>query len=392
MMRAIIIHYGEIGLKKANVDYFLKKLRRHIKVKLEKAFKSTFNVKHTLGRFLVELPSDFSSDDEKIAHDILRKIFGIKNFMFVFGGSLDIPKLGGQIYDNLPDLDIVETFRVRCKRSQVLPYKSIDAERKLGAELLSRDIGKKVQMKGADLVVYVEFFNDFGWFAYEKHPGQAGLSSNSGGKLICMMSAGIDSPVAAYKMMKRGARVIFVNFHAYPITDKSEMDQCKELVETLSDYQFDTQLYQIPFGDFQMAIKDSEAIPEKIRTVLYRRMMLRVSERIARKEEANGLITGDNFGQVASQTPENMFAIHEASSIPLFQPLIAYDKEEIIKISRAIGTFEISKLSCEDSCSVFMPKHPELKANVFDTLKCEENLQIDEWVEKLFKDAEVIFF
>ncbi|MBT7736111.1 tRNA 4-thiouridine(8) synthase ThiI [Candidatus Peregrinibacteria bacterium] len=392
MNRAIIIHYGEIGLKKANVDYFLKKLRRHVKTKLEKAFSRTFDLKHTLGRFLIDLDDGFSLEDEEKAGNILGKIFGIKNYMFVFGGSLDIKELGEQIWSRLPNLNDVETFRVKCKRSQVLPYKSVDAERQVGAELLERGIDKKVKMKEPDLIVNIEFFNNFAWFTFKKHPGQAGLSANSGGKLVCIMSSGIDSPVAAYKMMKRGARVIFVNFHAYPITDKSEMDQCKNLVEVLSDYQFDTKLYQVPFGDFQLAIKGVKTIPDKIRTVLYRRMMLRVAEKISKKEEAKGVITGDNYGQVASQTAENMFVIHEASNIPLFQPLIAYDKEEIIEVAQRIGTFEISKLSCEDSCSVFMPKHPELKANVFDTIRFEEELDVEEWSEKLLKGAETIFF
>ena len=392
MTRAIIVHYGEIGLKKGNVDYFLKKLRLHLKVKLEKAFSDTFPIKYTLGRFLIELPEGFSFEDEKKAVVVLSKIFGIKNFMFVYGGSLDIKELGKQIWDNKPDLSDFKTFRVTCKRSQLLPFSSADAERDLGAELLDNGIDMAVKLKGADLIFNVEYFNNCGWFCYKKYQGAAGLSANSGGKLVCLMSSGIDSPVAAYKMMKRGARVIFVNFHAYPHTDRSESDQCKQLVEILSDYQFDTKLYSVPFGDVQVALRDAKSVPEKMRTIMYRRMMIRVAEAISRKENAKGLLTGDNFGQVASQTSENMFVIHEASSIPVYQPLIAYDKEEIIKVAEQIGTFDVSKLSCEDSCSVFMPKHPELKANVYDTLICEEDLPIEDWIEKLLNDSEVIYF
>jgi len=392
MRRAIIVHYGEIGLKKGNVDYFLKKLRLHLKVKLEKTFSETFSIKHTLARFLIELSEDFSIEDEEKAVAVLSKIFGIKNFMFVYGGSLEIKKLGKQIWNNKPDLSDFNSFRVTCKRSQLLPFKSAEAERDLGAELLDYGIDMAVKLKGADFIVNVEYFNDYGWFCYKKYQGAAGLSANTGGKLVCLMSSGIDSPVAAYKMMKRGARVIFVNFHAYPHTDRSESDQCKQLVEILSDYQFDTKLYSVPFGDVQLALRDAKSVPEKMRTIMYRRMMIRVAESISRKESAKGLLTGDNFGQVASQTSENMFVIHEASNIPVYQPLIAYDKEEIIKVAEQIGTFNVSKLSCEDSCSVFMPKHPELKANVYDTLKYEEDLPIEEWIEKLLKDSEVIYF
>jgi thiamine biosynthesis protein ThiI len=381
MKRFILIHYGEIGLKKANKDYFVKKLRRALKVRLEKRFRKTFSVLHVLGRFLVSLPERF--DEEKYA-EVIEKIFGIKNFMFVYVGEIDLEKLGKQIwrkYDAKRFVD-AETFCVRVKRSMVLPFKSIEAERELGAILIKNGIDKKVKLKDPDLRVDVEFFNNNGYFAFKKYLGRGGLSPNSQGKLVALISAGIDSPVAAYKMMRRGARVIFVHFHGYPYTDKDEMNQVKELVEILSEYQFDTKLYLIPFGKIQKKIATNLDVPAKVRTVLYRRLMLRIAERIAKKEKAKGLITGDNFGQVASQTPENMFAIHEASSIPVFQPLIGYDKEEIIGIARKIGTYEISKLPCKDSCSMFMPRHPELKANVYDLKRYEEGLPVEEWIEK----------
>ncbi len=388
MKRFLLIHYGEIGLKKGNADYFIGKLRNRIKVKLEKKFRITFDVKHTLRRFMIELPEDFVESEYV---KIVDRIFGIKNYKFVFEGVSDVFELAKQIWGKLPELD-AETFRVKVKRSMKMDRSSIESEREIGAVLLRNGIDLKVKMKGADLVVDVEFLNEHGYFSYKTYMGAGGMSANSQGKLISLISAGIDSPVASYQMMRRGARVIFAHFHGYPYTGQDEMEQVKELVEILSDYQFDTKLYMLPFGQVQKAISLVPEIPDKVRTVLYRRMMLKIAEVISRKEKANGLITGDSFGQVASQTPENMFTIDNAVNIPVYRPLIAYDKEEIISVSEKIATFGISKLPCKESCTIFAPEHPELKANVFDVEKCEEYLDIGMWVQKVLEEAEIIIF
>lgn len=390
MKRSLIIHYGEIGLKGANQEYFVKKLRRALKMRLEKRFRKTFTIKYTLGRLLVDLPKSFN--EEKYA-EILKKIFGIKNFKFVHVGSLKIKKVGEQIWENMPKFrERPVNFRVKVKRSMKMGKKSFEMERDIGASVIKNGIDMKVKLKNPEFTIDVEFFNNHGYFSYKTYGGQGGMSCNSQGKLVSLISAGIDSPVASFQMMKRGARVIFVHFHGYPYTDKEEMEQTKEIVEILSKYQFDTKLYLIPFGKLQKAIATNLNIPAKPRTVLYRRMMLRIAEAIAKKDRAKGLITGDNFGQVASQTPENMFAIHDASTIPIFQPLIGYDKEDIIQLSEKIGTFPISKLPCKDSCSMFMPKHPELKANIYDMKRYEEILPISDWTEKALKESEIIIF
>ncbi len=384
MKRSLIIHYGEIGLKGANKDYFVKKLKKAVKTRLEKRFRKVFDVKYTLGRILVDLPDRFV--EEKYA-EVLGRIFGIKNFKFTYVGNVKIEKLAEQIWKKMPKFEKrPENFRVKVKRSMELPYKSIDAEREIGALLLDKGLDLKVKLKDSDFIVDVELFNNNGYFSYCTYRGHGGFPSNSQGKLVSLISSGIDSPVASFSMMRRGARVIFVHFHGYPYTDKEEMNQTKEIVEILSKYQFDTKLYLIPFGKIQKAIAVNKDIPAKPRTVLYRRMMLRIAEAIAKKEKAKGLITGDNYGQVASQTPGNMFAIHDASKIPVFQPLIGFDKEDIIKIAEKIGTFEISKLPCKDSCSMFMPKHPELKANIHDLRIYEEKLPLDDWVKQSLVD------
>ena len=388
MKRCLLIHYGEIGLKMANKDYFVGKLRQRIKLKFEKKFRTTFSIKHTLGRLIVPLEDDYKEEEYAA---ILSRVFGIKNFKFTYVLSSDIEELGKEILSLLPEVK-PSSFRVKVKRSMVMPMQSVQMERELGAILLRGGFEVPVKMKNAEFVVDVEFFNEKAFVSFKKYDGVGGLSGNSQGKLVSLISAGIDSPVASYKMMKRGARIIFVHFHGYPYTDKDEMEQVKDLVEILGDFQFATKLYMVPYGAIQRAIATTLEIPAKVRTVLYRRTMLRIAEKIAHKERAKGLVTGDSLGQVASQTPENLFAVHDASTIPLFQPLIAFDKEEVIEIAEKIGTFEISKLPCKDTCTMFMPKHPELKANVYDIRDYEKSLPLDEWVEKALKDSELITF
>ncbi len=389
MKRFLLIHYSEIGLKKGNIRYFAEKLTKRIKEKLEGEFKVNFSVRHILGRIIVILPNDFS--EEKYS-DVVGKISGIKNFKFVFKGSTNLKKLSKEIYKNLPKKGRGKTFCVRAKRSMLLPYSSVYAEAEIGSLLMDFGLKMKVKLKNPDFVVDVEFFSDYGFFSFKKYAGDGGMPPNSQGKLISLLSAGIDSPVAAFRMMRRGARIIFVHFHALPYTDEEEISHVKEIVRILGDYQFSTKLYLVPFGQIQKKISTNLNVSGKYRVVLYRRMMVRIAEKIAKKEKAKGIVTGDSFGQVASQTPENMFVIHEATTIPVYQPLIGYDKDEIIKISEKIGTFEISKLPCKDTCRMFTPEHPILKANVFDVHKYEKSLPIEKWTEEALKKAEIVNF
>jgi thiamine biosynthesis protein ThiI len=392
MKRFILVHYGEIGLKGSNLQYFVKKLQKMIREKLQKKFKKTFNPRHILGRFMIPLVGKF---EEKDYIEVLKRIPGLHNFQFVYEGGIELEKLGKDIWKNLGKLakdESLKTFVVRVKRAQALPHSSCDFEAKLGAVLLQNGIEKKVKLKNADLEINVECFNEHGYFSYKKYNGLSGMPSNSGSKLVCMISGGIDSPVAAYRMIRRGARVIFVHFSGYPYTDAEEVEHVKELVDILSGYQFYTKLYIVPFGKIQKKIATTLEIPGKLRVVLYRRMMLRISEVISKKNAARGIVTGDSYGQVASQTPENMFAIHEASKIPLYQPLISYDKEDIIKIAEEIGTFEISKLPCKDTCSMFSPKHPELKATAKDAQAAEKHLDVEGLVAAAVEETEVVTY
>ncbi|MBI4975364.1 tRNA 4-thiouridine(8) synthase ThiI [Candidatus Peregrinibacteria bacterium] len=393
MKKFILIHYSEIGLKKGNKDYFVEKLLVKIRLRLKTKFNHQFKVIHTLSRILIFLDKDYSKIENLNYLNVLKIIFGIKNIQFVYSGSVNLKTLGKQIFTNFTKeifgYDNPKTFCVRVKRSMAFKYTSSDAEMELGGILLDLGISMKVKLKSPDITINVEFFNDRGYFSYFKYEGAGGMPPSSQGKLVSLISSGIDSPVASYSMMKRGVKIIFVHFHGYPYTGKDEMEQVCDLVKILSGYQDGAKLYFVPYGKIQKAIASNLHVPGKIRTVLYRRTMLRIAEKIAYKEKAKGLVTGDNFGQVASQTPENLFAIHDVSTIPLYQPLISFDKENIVRESSKIGTYDISKLPCKESCVMFMPKHPELKANIRDVNEYEKSLPIDRLINEALANYDV---
>lgn len=392
MKRYILIHYGEIGLKGENLQYFVKKLRNYIKIKLAKKFRDNFSLHYMLGRFLLSLPDDF--DESKIAN-VLWKIPGIRNFKFVFAGSLDLTILEKEILLNLSDeFSQIQnlSFCVRAKRSMDIGVSSVEAEKRIGAFLLENRSNLKVNLSNPEYTVDIEFFNNQGFFSFKKYQGMGGLPSGSQGKLVSLVSSGFDSPVAAFQMMRRGAKVIFVNFHSYPFSDMDEINQVKELCGILAEYQPETKLFLVPFGDIQKKIATNLEVPAKYRVILYRRIMLKIAQEIAKRNKAKGLITGDNYGQVASQTPDNIFTIDEAVDFPVYRPLISFDKEDIIKISEKIGTYDISKLPCQDSCSMFTPKHPELNGNPFEARKYEEQFPVDMWIKEALLKSEIILF
>ncbi|MBU1151847.1 tRNA 4-thiouridine(8) synthase ThiI [Patescibacteria group bacterium] len=389
LAKYLIVHYHELGLKGNNKDFFVKKLVKTLRDRLNSEFSLTHSVKHSIGR--IYIPLEEGVDEEAYAR-VVGRIFGIRYFGFYFAGDLDVEKLGAQIFENLPDLDAVATFRVKCKRSQLYPLNSSQVERELGAILLRTGIDKKVKMEAADLVVQVEIFNEMAFFSFKRYEGAGGLPVASGGRLLSLISTGIDSPVASYLMMRRGAKVYFVHFHSYPYTDEVEVENVKKLVKILCDFGVSAKLYLIPLTKIQETIAKTLEIPAKYRVVLYRRMMIRLSEMVARKVKAKGLITGDSFGQVASQTTENMYAIREAASLPIYSPLIAFDKEDVVNVAEKIGTFEISRLPCKDTCAMFSPKHPVLDANPYDVRELEKFLDIDGLLVEAYEGVEILDF
>jgi thiamine biosynthesis protein ThiI len=262
-----------------------------------------------------------------------------------------------------------ESFRIETQRGdKTFPMTSPEINRRLGAAVKAKS-GARVDLENAAFTVTVEILPRDAFFGFNKISGAGGLPVGASGRLVALISGGIDSPVAAYRMMQRGCRLIFVHFHSAPFQDRTSQDKVRQLLGVLTRHQFASRLYLVPFGEIQRQIVAAVARP--LRVVLYRRMMLRIAEAIARKEKAKALVTGESLGQVASQTLDNMAVIQQATRQPILRPLVGMDKQEIIDQARRIGTFEISSIPDQDCCQLFVPKHPATKAR-FDEVEEDE--------------------
>jgi thiamine biosynthesis protein ThiI len=242
-----------------------------------------------------------------------------------------------------------------------------------------------VDLSKPELTITVEILPKEAFFGFDKIPGAGGLPVGASGRVVSLISGGIDSPVAAYRMMQRGCRLIFVHFHSAPYLDKTSQEKVRMLVSTLTRHQYLARLYLVPFGEIQRQIVAAVARP--LRVVLYRRMMLRIAEALARAEKAQALVTGESLGQVASQTLENMAVIQQAATLPILRPLVGMDKQEIIDQARRIGTFDTSSIPDQDCCQLFVPKHPATKARFADIEQDESKFAVNDLVTYGVKNA-----
>jgi tRNA uracil 4-sulfurtransferase len=254
------------------------------------------------------------------------------------------------------------SFKIEARRgTKDFPMNSQQLNVELGAFI--HDLtGAPVRLNGPELTCYVELVGQHAYLYFEKIAGGGGLPARSGGRVMCLLSGGIDSPVAAYRLMRRGCQTSYVHFHSFPHTTAESQEKVRRIIQVLSRYQLESRLYMVPFAELQREIV--AFAPPALRVVLYRRFMVRIAEVIATKEKAAALVTGDSLGQVASQTLNNLRVVSAAASLPIFRPLIGDDKEEIIRVARAIGTYEISILPDQDCCTMFVPKHPETMARL----------------------------
>jgi len=386
-----IIHYHEIALKGRNRDFFERKLIKNIRRSLVIA--GRFKVERDYGRILV-IPGQEA--DLNLAQEMLAKVFGLAYFTpgYISHVDLDLGKkiikpLGEEILPLILE-NTFSSFKVDVKRSnKEFVLKSPEIERELGGYLkehLTED--KKVKLKEPELTVYLEITHKYILFYFDKIPGQGGLPAGTGGRAVCLLSSGFDSPVAAWKMAKRGVRVDFIHFHSYPYTNKASQANVKKLVKILNQYQYEGRLFNSAFGKFQKKVV--ALAPGELRVVLYRRLMLRVAERLAKKLGAKALITGDSLGQVASQTLENIQVISQAVNLPILRPLIGEDKQEIINLADQIGTHQISSQPYEDCCSMFVPQHPETKAKLEEVEAVEKTMEVEKLVTEIFKGIEAV--
>jgi thiamine biosynthesis protein ThiI len=282
------------------------------------------------------------------------------------------------------------SFRIQTKRGdKTFPLTSPEINAAVGAAVKDK-AGSRVDLDAPDLTISIEILPQAAFFGFGKIPGAGGLPVGVSGRLVCLISGGIDSPVAACRMMRRGCRLSFVHFHSSPYLDKTSQEKVKELVKLLTRYQFSSRLYLVPFGEIQRQIVATVARP--LRVVLYRRMMIRIAEAIASQEKGKGLVTGESLGQVASQTLENLAVIENTASLPILRPLVGMDKQEIIDQARKIGTFEISTIPDQDCCQLFVPRHPATKARLSDVEQAESHLDLPVLVDLGTEGAEVVEF
>lgn len=395
IMKYIIIHYAEIALKGNNRRFFEDVLQSNIaKALKEEGVK--FLLKKISGRFVVQLEQ---SDECERAGKILKNVVGIAYFSYAIRTSREIEAIKDAALSLLlslsasskQNLDTFDTFRISTVRSDKKFLLTSQKVNEIVGEYIIKNSNKKVNLKNFDVEIFIEItHNDVFLYTY-KERCIGGLPVGASGKVVSLISGGIDSPVASFYAMKRGCKVIFIHFHSFPYTGIESIEKVKKIVKILNKFQFKSKIYFVPFADLQMEIFTKTAGDlGRFRVVLYRRFMLRIANKISEIENGNAIITGDSIGQVASQTLENIKAINEVSKLPVLRPLITFDKEEIINKAKEIGTYEISILPHCDTCTRFMPRHPATKANIEIVKKIEENLDIEKLIANAMTNAEIL--
>ena len=379
-MQSVIIHYQEIALKGRNRPWFVERLVSNIRAAT--ADLGVARVRALMGR--IELQHE-SADDWARVRERLARLPGIANFSRAKRTRCDIDAIADTMLGDLTDLP-VESFRVSAQRADKrFPMTSPQIERELGGRIKSVR-GWRVDLDHPELTVRVEILNTEAYCYVRKEPGAGGLPSGVSGRVACLMSGGIDSPVAAYRMIKRGCRVRLIHFHSYPILSHASLDKVAELADLLTRHQLETRLYAVAFGEIQRQVV--LAVPPPLRVVVYRRLMLRIGERIARASKSVALVTGEAVGQVASQTLDNMAVIDSVSLMPVLRPLVGMDKEEIVREARRLGTYDVSIVPDEDCCTLFTPKHPATRARMRKVEEAESALDLDALVEEAATTAE----
>jgi tRNA uracil 4-sulfurtransferase len=378
-MDSVLIRYHEIALKKGNRQYFTELLKRNLLAAVKDL--GPKEIRSLPARLLLTFKKDIDAD---ITIQRIRTVFGVANFSLVERTARDIAALRTRILESLNGTHF-ESFRIETQRGdKTFPLTSPEINRQLGAAVKEKS-GARVDLMNAEFTVTVEILPRDAFFGFNKIAGAGGLPVGASGRLIALISGGIDSPVAAYRMMQRGCRVIFVHFHSAPYQDNTSQEKVRQLITTLTRHQFLSRLYLVPFGEIQRQIVASVARP--LRVILYRRMMLRIAEAIARKEKAKALVTGESLGQVASQTLDNMVVVQQAARLPILRPLVGMDKQEIIDQARRIGTFDISAIPDQDCCQLFVPKHPATKARFADVEHDETKFAVNELVHYGIENA-----
>ncbi len=363
-----LIHYHEINLKKNNRGWFEARLLQHIQALLQDLPHG--GVKRLAGRMLIPLTPESPLGEVRRR---LARLFGVANFAIATEVAADVEEIKDALRQLIPGCRF-QSFKIDSRRgTKDFPLNSQQLNVHLGA-FVQAITGTKVLLENPDLVIFVEIAAGRAFIYFEKIRGGGGLPAGTAGRVLCLISGGIDSPVAAYRMMRRGCRVVFIHFHSFPHTTRESQEKVRRILQTLSHFQLECKLHLVPFAEVQREIV--AFAPPPLRVILYRRLMIQIAEAIAIKEKAAALVTGDSLGQVASQTLENLRTVSAAARLPIFRPLIGHDKEEIIEIARDIGTYQTSILPDQDCCTMFVPRHPETMSSIEQAERAEAALDI----------------
>ncbi len=386
MREIFLLKLGEIVLKGANKRQFEDKLRQNVRRRV-KAY-GNFDVYLMQSTVYVE-PMDDDADVDG-AWDACHTIFGLVRLCRCRACEKDIDKIYDTIEEYLgDDLDCAATFKVESKRSDKrFPLNSIEISQEIGGRLAEAHPNCKVDVRKPEYTVYVEVRDLAAYVHGPAEPGAGGLPTGVGGRAMCLLSGGIDSPVAAYMMAKRGVEVECVHFFSYPYTSQLAKDKVMELARLVTRYCGRMTVNIVGFTQIQEAIRDN--CPEEFFTLIMRRFMMEISQRIGKEDGCGALITGENLGQVASQTMQAMQVTGAVVDIPVFMPLIGMDKEEIVTIARKIGTMETSVLPYEDCCTVFTPKHPKTKPTIGQLINAERKLDREALIAQALETVEKI--
>ena len=378
MKEIILIKNGELALKGLNRGSFEDVLIKNLKRRLSGVIK--FEIAKAQSTIMVE-PLEEDADMDAAA-EAVSKVFGIAGYSRAAAVDKDMQKIlkAAEVFLK-DDLESVSTFKVESKRSdKKFPLKSPEISRQVGGYLLKKYPNLTVDVHDPDLVVTVEVRDKYAFVHGKQERGAGGMPVGTAGKAAIMISGGIDSPVAAYTMAKRGLVLKGIHFASPPYTSQRAEQKVHELMQEVAEYAGRMDLFVVPFTEIQEHIKDD--CPEDLFTIIMRRMMMRCAERIAREQDCGALITGESLGQVASQTLGALQCTDAVAGMPVFRPLIGMDKDEIVRISRDIGTFETSIEPYEDCCTVFTPKHPRLRPDIKAIEEAEKAMDIDALIDR----------
>lgn len=385
--RITLVHYHEIGLKGHNRSVFEKRLQRNLEFLLPK--ESIASIRRISGRICIKYREDIDYSEVCTIADHIRSLPGVARVSSGYTCERELEQIYQLAEFAVQDSGDFESFKVKARRNHTdFPIDSMQLNQLVGAHLCEKYPDKTVKMKDPDLTVAVEVVQNSVYVYARSTPGVGGLPVGSSGSVMCLLSSGIDSPVALWRMAKRGAICFGVHFSGRPQTASTSEYLVDDIAHELEKRGCIARVFVVPFGDYQRII--ASVVPPELRVIIYRRLMMKVAQALSKQVRAKALVTGESLGQVASQTLDNIYVTDEAVAMPVFRPLIGTDKIEIINEAEQLGTFSISSQDAPDCCTLFMPRNPETHAKLDVVLKAEEGLDYDSWIPQILSEVEIL--